>query len=165
MGEEIIRPPAFLAQLAEWAGTVEETVGDALNLLPRWIELAPDNVVARIIDAGQPDFRHGHEGISPFVTESVLWSLYAFLRTPDDFTGAIHTAIIAGGDVDTTAAMTGAIAGARNGLEAIPPALVERLTDQGSWGAAQLVALARRVWKLRTSVRDPASGSSERLTT
>ena len=152
--EESLEPKAFLAQLAEWAGTVEETVGIALHFLSEWIALPPDDVVDRVVAASQPDFSHVHEGISPFVTESVLWSLYAFLRTPDDYTSAIHTAIIAGGDVDTTAAMTGAIAGARNGLEAIPPALVERVNDQGNWGAGQLEVLAREVWRLKADNGD-----------
>jgi ADP-ribosylglycohydrolase len=152
--EESLEPKAFLAQLAEWAGTVEETVGIALHFLSEWIGLPPDDVVDRVVAASQPDFSHVHEGISPFVTESVLWSLYAFLRTPDDYTSAIHTAIIAGGDVDTTAAMTGAIAGARNGLEAIPPALVERVNDQGNWGAGQLEVLAGKVWRLKVDNGD-----------
>ena len=147
--EESLEPKAFLAQLAEWAGIVEDTVGAALNLLCEWIELPPNDVVDHVVAASQPDFSHVHEGISPFVTESVLWSLYAFLRTPDDYTSAIHTAIIAGGDVDTTAAMTGAIAGARNGLKAIPPSLVNRVNDQGNWGAEQLQVLARKAWRLK----------------
>jgi len=152
--EDAVEPKAFLAQLAEWAGTVENSVGTALNLLCEWIELPPENVVDHVAAASQPDFSHVHEGISPFVTESVLWSLYAFLRTPDDYTSAIHTAIIAGGDVDTTAAMTGAIAGARNGLEAIPPSLANRVNDQGSWGADQLKALARKLWRLKVDNGD-----------
>lgn len=154
---DAVQPRAFLAQLAEWAGTVDNSVGAALNLLCEWIELPPEDVVDHVVAASQPDFSHVHEGISPFVTESVLWSLYAFLRTPDDYTSAIHTAIIAGGDVDTTAAMTGAIAGARNGFEAIPPALVERVTDQGDWGADRLLVLAREVWRLKVNKGDTES--------
>jgi ADP-ribosylglycohydrolase len=152
--EDPIPPAAFLAELAEWAGTVENTVGGALNRLREWIDFPPDEVIDRIVAASQPDFSHVHEGISPFVVESVLWSLYAFLHTPDDYVRAIHTAIIAGGDVDTTAAMTGAIAGARNGLKAIPPALAQRVNDQGNWRATELVALARDVRRLKTGVGD-----------
>jgi ADP-ribosylglycohydrolase len=79
-----------------------------------------------------------------------LWSLYAFLRTPDDYWEAVCTAIAVGGDVDTTAAMTGAIAGARGGLAAIPADLAARLNDQGTWGTEALIALTRRAWEIKT---------------
>jgi ADP-ribosylglycohydrolase len=42
-----------------------------------------------------------------------LWSIYAFLRAPDDYLDTVCVAIAAGGDVDTTAAMAGAIGGVR----------------------------------------------------
>lgn len=73
---------------------------------------------------------------------SVLWSLYAFACTPDDYWTTICTAIAVGGDVDTTAAMAGAISGARLGVGAIPEQAVQRVHDQGGWRAAQLIALA-----------------------
>ena len=47
---------------------------------------------------------------------SVLWALYAYLRTPDEPWSVYWTAIAVGGDVDTTAAMAGALVGARVGL-------------------------------------------------
>jgi ADP-ribosylglycohydrolase len=82
------------------------------------------------------------------VVGSVLWSLYAFLRSPDDYWEAIRTAISIGGDVDTTAAMTGAISGARVGLQALPLTLAYRLTDQGTWHFEKLVELAGRLHAL-----------------
>lgn len=48
------------------------------------------------------------------------------------------------GDVDTTAAMAGAISGAHLGLEAVPREWAERVQDQGSWGYERLVGLAAR---------------------
>jgi ADP-ribosylglycohydrolase len=42
----------------------------------------------------------------------VLWSLYSFLRSPEDYWETVCTAIAVGGDVDTTAAMAGAVSGA-----------------------------------------------------
>ena len=150
--DEPIRPTRFLSRLADWAGTIETTVADALLALIDWLDLDPGDAVDPISEVGRPDFRDPHFGISPFVTCSVVWSLYAFLRTPDDYVRAIHTAIGVGGDVDTTAAMTGAIAGARNGIAAIPPELAGRLTDQGTWGRVELEDLARRLWRLKTGV-------------
>jgi ADP-ribosylglycohydrolase len=82
------------------------------------------------------------------VVGSVLWSLYAFLRHPEDYWETICTAIWPGGDVDTTAAMAGAISGAHLGLEAIPADLARRVTDQGTWGYAELVELANRCYEI-----------------
>ena len=48
-----------------------------------------------------PDGARWH-GISPFVTTSVVWSLYAFLRTPTDYLDTVCTAIAVGGDVAVT---------------------------------------------------------------
>ncbi len=88
--------------------------------------------------------------ISPFVIPSVLWSVLSFLRSPDDYWETICFAIAAGGDVDTTAAMAGAISGARLGDGALPVALVAKLTDQGTWGATELAELADRAHAIAT---------------
>jgi ADP-ribosylglycohydrolase len=82
------------------------------------------------------------------VTPSVVWSLYAFLRTPDDYWATVCTAIGVGGDTDTMAAIAGAISGARLGLGALPARLVERLNDRGEWGSDALIDLARRSARL-----------------
>ena len=89
-------------------------------------------------------------GISPFVTTSVLWSLYSFLRSPEDYWETVRTAIVVGGDVDTTAAMAGAISGAYLGLDAIPERWARRVTDWGTWGYDELVELTNRCHRLRT---------------
>ncbi|MBA3496319.1 MAG: ADP-ribosylglycohydrolase family protein, partial [Gemmatimonadales bacterium] len=82
-------------------------------------------------------------GISAHVVPSVAWSLYAFLRSPDDYWTAVCTAIAVGGDTDTMAAMAGAMAGARLGPAGLPQNLLMSLTDRGTWGAAELTVLAR----------------------
>jgi ADP-ribosylglycohydrolase len=79
----------------------------------------------------------------------VLWSLYSFLKSPEDYQGTISTAIAVGGDVDTTAAMAGAVSGAYLGLGAVPPNLAECLTDQGSWGFDELKRLADECYRLK----------------
>ena len=56
----------------------------------------------------------------------MLWSLYAFLRSPDDYWETICTAIGVGGDTDTMAAIAGAISGARLGVAALPADLIWR---------------------------------------
>ena len=105
LGGQVVEPQAFLAQLSGWVQAVEPSVASYIQQLAEWIDLPPGEVVVHIAPAGKtPGYADGWEGISPFVTGSVLWSLYAFLRTPDDYWATVCTAIAVGGDVDTTAA-------------------------------------------------------------
>ena len=143
---------AFLGTLSKWAGAIEPSLAAYLEDLAGWVALPPDEAVARIAGTGyEPGMGEPWPGISPFVIPSVLWSLYAFLRTPDDYWQAVCAAIAVGGDVDTTAAMTGAIAGARAGLAAIPADLAACLNDRGTWGFEALTALARHAWAIKTA--------------
>lgn len=140
----------FLNQLIEWTQTVDNSVSSAIIQLKEWISLPPGKAVTFISRAGlSPDFPDGWQGISPFVTGSVLWSLYSFLRSPDNYWETICTAVAVGGDVDTTAAMAGAISGAYLGLEAVPSQLAQTLTDQGTWGFNELVELADKACELK----------------
>jgi ADP-ribosylglycohydrolase len=132
----------FVARLVKLCRGLDAGFADCLKQLPAWLELPPAEAVAPIARAGlAADYDAPWPGISPFVVPSVIWSLYAFLRTPEDYWAAISTAIAVGGDVDTTAAMTGAMSGARVGLEALPP-LARQVHDQGTWDYDDLVALA-----------------------
>ncbi len=79
----------------------------------------------------------------------MLWSLYSFLRSPEDYWETVCTAIAVGGDVDTTAAMAGAMSGAHLGLGAVPSRLAHRLTDRGTWGFEELVELAQACCQLK----------------
>ena len=141
--EDLLDPMPFCATLAEWTRAFDAALAEALERMPRWIALPPDKAVLHITRVGLPaDYTDEWQGISPFVTGSVLWSVYAFLRTPDDYWEALCTAIAVGGDVYTTAAMTGAISGAHVGLDSIPKHLAQHVHDQDTWGYDNLVALA-----------------------
>ncbi len=150
--EDIAAPPApAIERLLEWTRPLDATFAAELRNLERWLTLPPDEAGPEIARAGlQPGFSDRWEGISPFVTSSVLWSLYSFLRTPDDYWETICTAIAVGGDVDTTAAMAGAMSGARLGLGALPGDLTAKLIDQGAWGYDELVELATRCHAIKT---------------
>jgi ADP-ribosylglycohydrolase len=154
-----VEADALISSLATSAATFDAGVAGALRRLAAIVPLAPDAALAAILEAGQPDVREPPFVIHPFVTTSVLWSLYAFLRAPDDYTDVIHTAVIVGGDVDTTAAMAGAIAGARNGLGAIPETIVGRLNDRGQWRSDELIDLARRLWQRKVVEATDGRGS------
>jgi ADP-ribosylglycohydrolase len=143
-----VEPASFLARLAELTEEVEPRFATYLRRLAGWLPLPPEEAVSRISQEGLEP-AHTWRGISPFVVGSVLWSLYSFLKSPDDYRQTIRTAIAVGGDVDTTAAMAGAISGAHLGLDAVPPNLTHRLADQGSWGQTDLIDLADKCYKIK----------------
>lgn len=142
----------FLDSLADWTEGVDATVAAALGRLEDWMKLPPGEAVILIGRAGLDD-PPGKEwkGITPFVVGSVLWSLYSFLRSPDDYWETICTAIAAGGDTDTTAAMAGAVSGAYLGIDGLPAALTARLNDRGGWGPDMLRTLADECFELKRS--------------
>lgn len=149
----------FLSQLSDWARTIEESVASAIRQLAEWLSLPPEKAVTFISRAGlAPDETGGWEGVSPFVTASVLWSLYSFLRSPEDYWETICTAIAVGGDVDTTAAMAGAISGAYLGLKAIPSGFTHHLTDQGAWRLGELIQLAQACYEIKIPQRRAIMG-------
>ena len=150
-GEPAAVPGAVIERLAGWAERADASFAAELRKLEGWLELTPADAGPVIAAAGmQPGFSDRWQGISPFVTSSVIWSLYSFLRSPDDYWQTILTAIAVGGDVDTTAAMAGAISGAALGLAAVPAALAERLNDNRRWGHDALVDLAERAFRVKT---------------
>jgi ADP-ribosylglycohydrolase len=61
--------------------------------------------------------------------ESVPIAIYCFLANPDSFEKALESAIFLGGDTDTIACMTGAIAGAALGVRQIPERWLQRITE------------------------------------
>lgn len=145
--EKFIHLDSFISTLSDWVGTVEPGFASELAKLTHFITMSPSEAVTFISKAGlDPDYidEEGWKGISPFVVSSVLWSLYSFLKTPDDYLDTLCTAISVGGDVDTTAAMAGAISGAYLGISAIPSDLTNYLTDRGTWRYNELVELAHQ---------------------
>jgi ADP-ribosylglycohydrolase len=138
---------SFISSLAVWTKIIDPSFASELVNLNEWAALPPDEAIGPISDAGfDPDYVDDEEwkGISAFVVGSVLWSLYSFLRTPDDYWETICTAIAVGGDVDTTAAMAGAISGAYLGIGAIPSDFSSCLTDRKTWVRNELIDLAHQ---------------------
>jgi len=109
------------------AGQSAEFARHILSLCD-WLTLDETVALETIVAVGGHPLRTGL-GISAFAVPTVLASLYAFLRHPYDFPAAVECAIRVGGDVDTTAAITGAIGGAHNGIDAIPGHLVASVKD------------------------------------
>jgi ADP-ribosylglycohydrolase len=156
-----IQRAEFLDAVASAAGEQDASLASAVRGLGAWMHLDPEAAAARLHAEGlDPAYSRQWQGISAFVTPSVVWSLYAFLRDPDDYWTAVCTAIGAGGDTDTMAAIAGAIAGARLGREALPAGLVERLHDRGRWKATELAELAGRAAAVTGPPARPRPGNS-----
>ena len=77
---------------------------------------------------------------------SVMTSILCFAGSPDDFELAVSRAIGQGDDVDTLAAMTGALVGARLGFDALPNHLLDALEDNYQ-GKSFLLELADQLWR------------------
>ena len=140
---DALEPEPFLEELVPLVARFDEGFAERIDALQHWLQLGPPdaaNIIAHCDHAEPKPWET--EGISPMVMPSVLWSLYAFLRSPRDYWQTLSTAIAVGGDVDTTAAMAGAISGAHNGSVAIPKKWARQLNDRGSWGYDDLATLA-----------------------
>jgi ADP-ribosylglycohydrolase len=68
------------------------------------------------------------------------------LKHPKEYTSAIQFVISCGGDVDTTAAITGALSGAHLGLKALPD-LAKKVNDRGRNNYDDLVKLADQLFE------------------
>jgi poly(ADP-ribose) glycohydrolase ARH3 len=77
---------------------------------------------------------------------SVPTAVAFFLSNPDDLEAALICAVLAGGDTDTIASMTGAITGARTGLASVPARVIGRLEN-----ADEIIDLADQLASLDPS--------------
>ncbi len=83
-------------------------------------------------------------GNSVCAIDSAVTAIACFALSPDNCLEAVTTAILLGGDTDTIAAMAGAIAGARCGVQSIPRHLLDRMED-GVRGRTYVCELAQRL--------------------
>lgn len=99
---------------------------------------APDPV-----DTAQSAFG-GRNGISGYVLHSVPFALVAWHRHFGDFRATIESVVLAGGDVDTVAAIAGAMAGTGSGPSGIPADWSDGIAD---WphGSGYIRKLGRRI--------------------
>ena len=75
-----------------------------------------------------------------------------FALSPDSYETAVANAVFLGGDTDTIAAMTAALAGAYLGVGAIPHHLLEMLEDQAK-GRTYIADLADKLYSAYASQR------------
>lgn len=120
---------AFLEDIVPGRG--EDGARDFISYLlqiPEWLRMSEELAMPDIARAGQDDSFGTF--VSPFVLPSVLISLYAFLRCPEDFCGSLAIAYRAGGDINSTGSITGALSGARCGKAGIPDRLLSGLMER-----------------------------------
>jgi ADP-ribosylglycohydrolase len=141
-----VDPDLWLEELSAAVAPVDEPFAEALRALRGWAGQDAETATRELPSFGcDPPDGTRWLGVSAHVIPSVLWALYAFLRSPDSYWDTVCTAIEAGGDTDSTAAMAGALAGARLGRAGLPEPLIGQLTDRGRWNSAALEELAMSV--------------------
>lgn len=137
-------PVAALKVVAGNTIAVDVGLGGLVHELAEGVEkgMSPNKVLKWVL-ALQNEKRW--PGVSPWVVSSVLWSLYCATHHHDDFMKAITLAIQPGGDVDSTAAMTGAIVGTRVGFNGIPRLIADKVNDRGARSGEWIRHLGERL--------------------
>ncbi|MEM7015945.1 MAG: ADP-ribosylglycohydrolase family protein [Pseudomonadota bacterium] len=135
----------FLEYVIAGVQDISPTVAQYITELTKWWMIDEGRLLARIVEVtGQkpmPGF-----GISVLASPTILTALAALLRSPEDYLQTIKFTIRAGGDVDTTAAIAGAISGAHLGIAAIPENLVRDIKD-----SEHINNVARQLFALKQS--------------
>ena len=136
-------PHTFLEAVLELSGPLSTPYRDAAQTIHRLLDDPP--LVEEIGD---------YLGNGAEAHRSVPAALYAFLAHWDSFAEAVLFSVRIGGDTDTIAAMTGAIAGALHGADAIPPNWLDAV-ENSAQGRDYLTQLAHRLfdaWRQTTAV-------------
>ena len=114
----------FIDSVAATAAHFDPEFGRTLQNLPHYLSMGGDQALEVFAElAGENPLTS--DGVGPDVTPTVLVALYYFLRSPASYLETVRNCLLAGGDVDTTAAIAGALSGSFNGLDAIPKSLQE----------------------------------------
>ncbi len=140
----------FLCELADFISKKTPDFANMVSDLRHLLGLPLDQAHSIISQLGEKDPVGEWQGtISPHVIPSVLWALFSYLRGRTNYIEVIKIAVSGGGDTDTTAAMSGALAGAECGISMLPEDLTSRLNDQSQWGLTELIVLANELAKIR----------------
>ncbi len=123
----------FLSSIAGFASRADEELAGAIMLLPAMLKWDDDRAIEEL---------HKSSSVRGMpVRDIILSSLFAFIRTPDNFQESILFCVNAGWDTDTMAAICGNISGAFNGFEAIPERWIKTLENDYK-GRDYLLSLA-----------------------
>ncbi|MEM7264296.1 MAG: ADP-ribosylglycohydrolase family protein, partial [Planctomycetota bacterium] len=137
----------FLDAMETATRSIDDSVADQVAGLPHLIARPEPSVLHELTELGHDDTRIP-EGISSDARSTLLVSLYYFLRAPSDFTSTLQGCLLAGGDVDSTACVAGALAGAFNGEVGLDRGLVDRLVESD-----QITRLGKSLYVTRANSR------------
>jgi poly(ADP-ribose) glycohydrolase ARH3 len=133
---EQVDAASFLSAIAEQHAVRNTTLASKLDGILALVKRKADSAgAARVLGNGV------------LADEAVPLALFAFLRWAPDFASVVTNTILAGGDTDTTAAMSGALCGALVGEAALPAAWLARM-EGGPKGREHLRVLADSVFDL-----------------
>jgi ADP-ribosylglycohydrolase len=131
-------------------GTVERAAAESGLDLAEDAELAAvwtrmrEHLAARSSPRDFADAMGRQRGVSGYAYHTVPAALYCWMSFPDDPRRAVAEAVGLGGDADTVGAVTGALAGATCGAEALPADWLSAIIDRPR-GVSRLRSLAERL--------------------
>ncbi|HWE35898.1 MAG TPA: ADP-ribosylglycohydrolase family protein [Isosphaeraceae bacterium] len=129
----------FCGSIADAIRPYEATFAGLIEDLPSRLREDRETALHAIAWAGSARPEFSRPVITPFVVPTVLAALWAVLRHPSSWPGAVAEAIHLGGDVDTLGAIVGTLMGTRLGIASIPTHLAE-----GVLGSDAIRRLARQ---------------------
>ena len=148
---ESISPQTFCEEVANAAAPSDQDLADEIFYLPRVLSWDTERALLALRRIGAPpsqfDFEHG---LPAHVTPVLLTALYAALKLPTDFRGALSMVLRCGGEVDIATAITASVLGAAVGTDAIPARLRKNVLY-----AEALVEAADRLFDARL-LREPS---------
>ena len=135
------KPTFFCARLSSQLRSIDMELAKTVKLIPEWLKELDEQKLVHIITQtgaklGDSLWQYGNV-ISASAVQTALFAVTCFLKHPDNYEDTICMAIRAGGDVDTTAAIAGAIVAARTGNY-----LPVDVNDRGKWNLKELNNLA-----------------------
>lgn len=111
------------------ARPIDAATGDLIGQLRDLLKMSEADAYEAMLQIPN-EARKGGSGIPGEAPATLLVALEAFLRMPEDFEQVVKRSLLAGGDVDTFAAVAGNLAGVYNGVGRLPQHLLEGLLER-----------------------------------
>lgn len=110
----------YVPQPIETGRLINEVIPPDGSELANLIQRMAESVAANQTTEAFADSLGLSRGVTGYMLHTVPVVLHGWLRFPDDYRAAVQAVVRCGGDTDSTAAIAGALAGARLGSASIP---------------------------------------------